>query len=45
MLVKEKKIWIPDNNFLLEYHARIECGWELLFIRPVKHKFYLQKNT
>lgn len=26
MLVKERKIWTPDNSFLLEYHARIECG-------------------
>lgn len=26
MLIKEKKIWTPDNSFLLEYHARIECG-------------------
>lgn len=26
MLVKKKKIWTPDNSFLLEYHARIECG-------------------
>lgn len=21
-----EKIWTPDNSFLLEYHARIECG-------------------
>lgn len=26
MLIQEKKIWTPDNSFLLEYHARIECG-------------------
>ena len=26
MLIGEKKIWTPDNSFLLEYHARIECG-------------------
>ena len=26
MLIKEKKIWTPDNSFLLEYHARIACG-------------------
>lgn len=26
MLIKEKKIWTPDNSFLLEYHARIEVG-------------------
>lgn len=26
MLIKERKIWTPDNSFLLEYHARIECG-------------------
>lgn len=26
MLIKEKKIWTPDNSFLLEYHARIETG-------------------
>ena len=26
MLIKEKKIWNPNNSFLLEYHARIECG-------------------
>lgn len=25
-MIKEKKIWTPDNSFLLEYHARIECG-------------------
>lgn len=26
MLIQEKKIWTPDNSFLLEYHARIESG-------------------
>lgn len=26
MLIKNKKIWTPDNSFLLEYHAKIECG-------------------
>ena len=26
MLIQEKKIWTPDNSFLLEYHARIETG-------------------
>ena len=26
MLIQEKKIWTPDNSFLLEYAARIECG-------------------
>lgn len=26
MLIKEKKIYTPDNSFLLEYHARIETG-------------------
>ena len=26
MLIKEKKIWTPDNSYLLEYHARIEAG-------------------
>lgn len=26
MLITERKIWTPDNSFLLEYHARIECG-------------------
>lgn len=26
MLIKENKIWTPDNSFLLEYLARIECG-------------------
>lgn len=26
MLIKEKKIWTPDNSYLLEYYARIETG-------------------
>lgn len=26
MMIQQKKIWTPDNSFLLEYHARIECG-------------------
>ena len=26
MLIAEKKIWTPDNSFLLEYAARIEAG-------------------
>lgn len=26
MLVQNKTVWTPDNSFLLEYHARIECG-------------------
>lgn len=26
MLIREKKIWTPDNSYLLEYHARIESG-------------------
>lgn len=26
MLIKNKKIWTPDNSFLLEYHAKVECG-------------------
>lgn len=26
MLIQERKIWTPDNSYLLEYHARIECG-------------------
>jgi len=26
MLIKERKIWTPDNSYLLEYHARIETG-------------------
>lgn len=26
MLIKEKKLWTPDNSYLLEYHARIETG-------------------
>lgn len=26
MLIANKTIWTPDNSYLLEYHARIECG-------------------
>ena len=26
MLINERKIWTPDDSYLLEYHARIECG-------------------
>lgn len=26
IILKEKKIWTPDNSFLLEYQARIESG-------------------
>lgn len=26
MLINKKKIWTPDNSFVLEYHARIESG-------------------
>lgn len=26
MLISNKTVWTPDNSFLLEYHARIECG-------------------
>lgn len=26
MLIKKKKIWTPDNSFLLEYRERIESG-------------------
>lgn len=26
IILPEKKIWTPDNSFLLEYHARIETG-------------------
>ena len=26
MQMQSKKIWTPDNSFLLEYHARIETG-------------------
>lgn len=26
MIVKQRKIWTPDNSFLLEYYARIENG-------------------
>ena len=26
MLIREKKIWTPDNSYLLEYRERIESG-------------------
>ena len=26
MLIQNKRIWTPDNSYLLEYHARIETG-------------------
>jgi hypothetical protein len=26
MLIKQRKIWTPDNSYLLEYHGRIETG-------------------
>lgn len=26
MLIQEKKVWTPDNSYLLEYHAKIETG-------------------
>lgn len=26
MLIKERKIWTPDNSYLLEYHGRIGAG-------------------
>jgi len=26
MLIRERKIWTPDNSFLLEYQARVETG-------------------
>lgn len=26
MLIQNKKIWTPDNSFLLEYQEKIECG-------------------
>ena len=26
MLIKSNTVWTPDNSFLLEYRARIECG-------------------
>ncbi|MCC8068385.1 MAG: hypothetical protein LIO71_01265 [Ruminococcus sp.] len=26
MLIKKKKVWTPDNSYLLEYHAKIEAG-------------------
>lgn len=26
MMTVSKTVWTPDNSYLLEYHARIECG-------------------
>lgn len=26
VIIREKKIWTPDNSYLLEYHAKIESG-------------------
>lgn len=26
MLIQERKVWTPDNSYLLEYHAKIETG-------------------
>ena len=37
MLIQERKIWTPDNSFLLEYHARIETG-EII----VGHELWLE---
>lgn len=47
MLIKERKVYTPDNSFLLEYHARIETGeiivgqelWQEL--ENLKEDFYL----
>lgn len=47
MLIKEKKVWTPDNSYLLEYHAKIEAGeiivgqelWQEL--ENLKEDFYL----
>ena len=25
-MILQNKLWTPDNSFLLEYRARIECG-------------------
>ena len=30
MLIKEKKIWTPDNSYLLEYRSRAEAGEEII---------------
>ena len=40
MLIQEKKIWTPDNSFLLEYHARIETG-EII----VGHELWQELNN
>ena len=47
MLLKERKVYTPDNSYLLEYHARIETGeiivgqelWQEL--QNLKEDFYL----
>lgn len=47
MLIKERKVYTPDNSFLLEYHAKIETGeiivgqelWQEL--KNLKEDFYL----
>lgn len=47
MLIKKKKVWTPDNSYLLEYHAKIEAGeiivgqelWQEL--ENLKEDFYL----
>lgn len=47
MLIKERKVYTPDNSYLLEYHARIETGeiivgqelWQEL--ENLKEDFYL----
>ena len=47
MLIKEKKVWTPDNSYLLEYYAKIETGeiivgqelWQEL--ENLKEDFYL----
>lgn len=47
MLIKERKVYTPDNSFLLEYHAKIETGeiivgqelWQEL--ENLKEDFYL----
>ena len=47
MLIKERKVYTPDNSYLLEYHARIETGeivvgqelWQEL--QNLKEDFYL----
>ena len=47
MLIKERKVYTPDNSYLFEYHARIETGeiivgqelWQEL--ENLKEDFYL----